>query len=97
MRSTRAPTTAGWRFTKAIWRSSAATPLTPRASPEEVVTTEVESTPLRERTSDDVHARILADARGVLRQFQTISGRVDLPIAGHLVVAKKAQAAVTRP
>lgn len=54
-----------------------------------VVTTEVESTPLRARISDEVYHRILEDSRGALRRFQTDAGQVALPIEGHLVNARR--------
>jgi hypothetical protein len=40
------------------------------------VTTEVESTPLLERISDEVYRRIRADAHEVLRPFTTSDGAV---------------------
>jgi len=58
---------------------------------DEVVKTEVESTPLRERISDDVYRRILEDSRRVLRQFLTEAGKVELPIEGHLISASHRQ------
>ncbi|MGH2405015.1 MAG: hypothetical protein ACRDGN_11195 [bacterium] len=33
--------------------------------------------------------RILEDSRGVLRQFQTETGKVELPIEGHLIGARR--------
>ncbi|MGH2374096.1 MAG: class I SAM-dependent methyltransferase [bacterium] len=56
---------------------------------DEVVTTEVESTPLRERISDEVYRRIVEDSRVVLQQFRTEAGEVELPIEGHLINARK--------
>jgi SAM-dependent methyltransferase len=57
---------------------------------DEVVRTEVESTPLRERISDEVYQKILQDAREALAQFRTETGRVELPIQGHLISALRA-------
>ena len=57
-------------------------------SVDDLVSTEVESTPLVERITDDVYARIRADAREVLRPFTTSSGRLDVPLEGHLVTAR---------
>ncbi len=56
---------------------------------DELVATEVESTPLRERISDAVYRRILEDARAALRQFRTDAGRVEVPLKGHLMTARK--------
>jgi hypothetical protein len=54
-----------------------------------MVATEVDSTPLRERISDEVYRRILDDSRTALRQFRTGTGSVEVPIEGHLVTARK--------
>ncbi|MET0850178.1 MAG: methyltransferase domain-containing protein [Candidatus Rokuibacteriota bacterium] len=53
------------------------------------VATEVESTPLRERMSDDVYARIRDDARAVLRPFVVPGGAAEIPLEGHLVTAAR--------
>jgi ubiquinone/menaquinone biosynthesis C-methylase UbiE len=58
-------------------------------SADALVATEVESTPLVERISDAVYRRIREDARETLRSFTTPSGRVDAPLAGHVVVARR--------
>ena len=58
------------------------------ASPEEMVATEVESTPLIERISDEVYARIRSEAGEVLEPYVTSSGTVDVPLVGHLVAAR---------
>ena len=58
------------------------------ASPEEMVATEVESTPLIERISDNVYARIRSEARDVLEAYVTASGTVDVPLVCHLVAAR---------
>jgi ubiquinone/menaquinone biosynthesis C-methylase UbiE len=49
------------------------------------VATEVESTPLIDRISQAVYARIREDAREVLRTFTTPAGAVEAPLQGHLV------------
>jgi ubiquinone/menaquinone biosynthesis C-methylase UbiE len=53
------------------------------------VTTEVESTPLVQRMSEDVYARIRAGAHAVLAPFTTSDGRVEAPFASNLVVARR--------
>jgi ubiquinone/menaquinone biosynthesis C-methylase UbiE len=58
------------------------------ASPEELVATEVESTPLIDRISDQVFARIRAEAAEVLQPYTTSSGTLDAPLVGHLVAAQ---------
>ena len=58
------------------------------ASTDELVRTEIEATPLGERIGPEVHARLLEDAGAALHRFVTAGGRVELPIRGHLVVAR---------
>jgi ubiquinone/menaquinone biosynthesis C-methylase UbiE len=53
------------------------------------VTTEVESTPLLERISDDVYQRIRADAHDVLAPFTTADGNVEAPFEANVVVARR--------
>jgi ubiquinone/menaquinone biosynthesis C-methylase UbiE len=53
------------------------------------VMTEVNSTPLAERLSDDVLRTIVEDSREALRSFGVEGGGVELPIRGHLVTARK--------
>lgn len=53
-----------------------------------MVRTEVESTPLVDRISDDVYHRILDDSRKVLAHYQTANG-APVPIAGLLVTARR--------
>jgi ubiquinone/menaquinone biosynthesis C-methylase UbiE len=53
------------------------------------VATEVEGTPLIDRISQEVYARIRADARAVLGEFTTPAGRVEAPLEGHLVAATR--------
>ena len=56
---------------------------------DELVRTEVESTPLVERISDETYGRILEDAREALARFRRDSGRVEVPIEGHLITARR--------
>jgi SAM-dependent methyltransferase len=56
---------------------------------DELVTTEVESTPLIERISDETYRAILEDSRAALAQFRTDSSRVEVPIEGHLITARR--------
>jgi ubiquinone/menaquinone biosynthesis C-methylase UbiE len=58
------------------------------ASPEELVATEVESTPLIQRISDQVYARIKSEAAEVLQPYTTTTGSVEVPLVGHLVAAR---------
>jgi ubiquinone/menaquinone biosynthesis C-methylase UbiE len=53
------------------------------------VATEVESTPLRERISDEVYARIREDARDLLRPFTTAGGAAEIPLEGHVIAARR--------
>ena len=53
------------------------------------VTTEIESTPLVQRISDEVYARIRHNARAVLSPFTTTDGRVEAPFESNLVVARR--------
>lgn len=57
-------------------------------SVDELVATEVESTPLIERISDQVYARIREEACDVLRPFTTPGGRLEAPLNGHIVAAR---------
>lgn len=56
---------------------------------DQLVKTEVESTPLIKRISADVYSRILEDSREVLGQFRSEDGKAEIPIQGHLIVARK--------
>jgi len=49
------------------------------------VTTEIESTPLVERISDEVYQRIRADARDALQPLYSETGGFQMPIVGHLL------------
>ena len=53
------------------------------------VATEVESTPLRERISDEVYARIREEARELLRPFTQPGGAAEIPLEGHVLAARK--------
>jgi ubiquinone/menaquinone biosynthesis C-methylase UbiE len=53
------------------------------------VTTEVESSPLRERISAQVYAAIREGAREVLRPFAKPGGAAEIPLQGHLVAARR--------
>ena len=53
------------------------------------VTTEVESTPLLERISDDMYRSIRADAHTVLAPFTTPDGRVEAPFECNIVAARR--------
>jgi SAM-dependent methyltransferase len=53
-----------------------------------LVTTEVDSTPLRERISDDVYDQIRLGAREVLAGFTTADGALEAPFEVHVVAAR---------
>jgi ubiquinone/menaquinone biosynthesis C-methylase UbiE len=59
------------------------------ASVDEFVAAEVESTPLGSRIDKEAYARIRAGAREVLRPFVTPAGRLEVPLAGHLVAGRR--------
>jgi ubiquinone/menaquinone biosynthesis C-methylase UbiE len=75
---------AGLRITATRTRDGAVR----SASADELVRTEVEATPLGERIGPEVYARVLEDARAALDRFVAADGRIELPIRGHLVVAR---------
>jgi hypothetical protein len=54
------------------------------------VATEVESTPLVERISDEAYARIREDARAGLAPFCDASGALAMPFEVHLVTTRRA-------
>jgi len=58
---------------------------------DDMVHTEVASTPLAERIGSDVYQRILEESRDVLGRFRSGSG-VEIPIEGHLVIAGRRSA-----
>jgi hypothetical protein len=53
------------------------------------VAAEVESTPLVGRISEKVYRRIREGAREVLRPFTLPTGRIEIPLEGHLVAARR--------
>jgi len=57
------------------------------------VATEVESTPLRERLSDEVYARIREEARVLLRFYTTPGGAAEIPLEGHVIAARTRRSA----
>ncbi|HEY1278354.1 MAG TPA: methyltransferase domain-containing protein [Acidimicrobiales bacterium] len=59
------------------------------------VTTEVESTPLVERISDDVYRAIRAGAHDVLAPFTTADGSVEAPFESNIVAARRPATAAT--
>ncbi len=60
-------------------------------SPDELVTTEVESSPLIDRIDATTYLRIREGAGTVLAPFVTASGGLEAPIECHIVVAQPAQ------
>ena len=54
---------------------------------DEFVSVEVESTPVRERLTDDEYATLRSEAHRVLAPFVDADGRARIPIEGHLVAA----------
>ena len=57
-------------------------------SVEDLVLTEIGSTPLAARITDDIQRRIVAESEKVLGRFRTDAG-LEAPLAGHLVTAQK--------
>jgi SAM-dependent methyltransferase len=57
-------------------------------SPAHLATVEVEGSPLVERISPDVYARIREDAAEVLRPFIGAGGGLDAPLRGHLIAGR---------
>lgn len=57
-------------------------------SPTQLAATEVEGSPLVDRITDEVYARIRTGAEDVLHPFVGSSGRLDAPLRGHLVAAR---------
>jgi SAM-dependent methyltransferase len=56
---------------------------------DQYVATEIESTPLVKRISDDVYRRIRADASDALQPLYSETGGFQMPIVGHLVTAAR--------
>ena len=54
------------------------------------VAVEVESTPVRERLTDDEYDTLRREAHGVLEAFTAPDGTAEIPIEGHLVAARPA-------
>jgi ubiquinone/menaquinone biosynthesis C-methylase UbiE len=75
---------AGLRVTATRTRAGRAT----FGSVDAFVAAEVESTPLFGRISGDVYRRVREGAQEVLRPFTTPTGRVEIPLTGHLVAAE---------
>jgi len=59
------------------------------ASIDEMVSTEVQNSPLGERIDEPTLRGIVEDSRVALARFTRASGRVDLPILGHLIIARR--------
>ena len=60
-------------------------------SVDEMVRTEVTSTPLVETIDDEVYRRIQEESRDVLGRFET-GAHLEVPIEGHLVTAQRRSA-----
>ena len=58
------------------------------ASADDLAATEVHGSPLGERISPDVYARIVEGTRTVLRPFTDATGAVAAPLRGHLIAAR---------
>jgi SAM-dependent methyltransferase len=58
------------------------------ASPAHLATVEVEGSPLVERITPDVYARIREDAAAVLQPFVGAGGELDAPLEGHLIAGR---------
>lgn len=58
------------------------------ASIDEFVAVEVESTPVRERLTDDEYDSLRREANEVLQAFTALDGRAEIPLEGHLVAAR---------
>jgi hypothetical protein len=59
------------------------------ASLDEFVAAEVEGTPMIEMIDDEVYERIRKESRDALAGFCSPDGGTEVPIEGHLVVARK--------
>lgn len=55
---------------------------------DEFVAVEVESTPVRERLTDDEYGALRREANDILAEFTDAHGRALIPIEGHLVAAR---------
>jgi SAM-dependent methyltransferase len=56
---------------------------------DDLVKTEVESSPLIDRISTEVYDSILKDSRAALHSFTTEDGKAEVPIEGHVITARK--------
>lgn len=56
---------------------------------DEFVSVEVESTPVRERLTDDEYDTLRRQANDVLADFTSAGGAAEIPIEGHLVAARR--------
>lgn len=56
---------------------------------DDLVKTEVESTPLIDRISDEVYESILKDSRTALKPFTAEDGKAEVPIEGHVITARR--------
>ena len=56
---------------------------------DQMITTEVESTPLVRRLTPQAHQHIRADAREALRPFETPDGHARPPLVGHIVAGRR--------
>ncbi|WP_199522497.1 methyltransferase domain-containing protein [Geodermatophilus marinus] len=80
------------QFTRAGLRVSdvRTLPVTVRApSVDDYITTEVESTPLVDRISEDVYRRIREEARAGLARYRDATGALVLPLEAYLVAAAR--------
>ncbi|MDQ3784716.1 MAG: methyltransferase domain-containing protein [Actinomycetota bacterium] len=59
---------------------------------DDLVKTEVESTPLIDRISNEVYDSILKDSRAALQPFTAEDGKAEVPIEGHVITARKTAA-----
>ncbi len=55
---------------------------------DEYVRAEIESTPLVERLDEDVYGRIVEESCEALASFVADEGKAEIPISGHLIVAR---------
>jgi SAM-dependent methyltransferase len=58
------------------------------ASIDEFVSIEVESTPVRERLTDEEYETLRREATTILDRFTTANGTAEIPIEGHLVAGR---------
>lgn len=58
------------------------------ASPEAFVATEVEGSPLRARISDATYRSIMGDVADALGHYRTGDGGFEIPLVGHILVAR---------